>query len=120
MVRATRPPSVGRPMTTSSTSRSVRSLATASSRGTRPFMGTSLEDVTMIRPGTRGRFRARGRNTVWSTPTGTTVIRSGPPPSGAAMSTLEDSDTVTMRGSCWATLICIPRNPNQRRWVRRR
>ena len=51
MVRATRPPSWGRPITTSSTSRSVRSLATASSRGTRPFMGTSLEEVTMMRPG---------------------------------------------------------------------
>ena len=39
-------------MTVSSTSRSVRSLATASSSGTSPFMGTSLLEVTMIRPGT--------------------------------------------------------------------
>ena len=43
----------GRPMTTSSASRSVRTLATASSRGTRPFMGTSALAVVMIRPGTR-------------------------------------------------------------------
>ena len=82
-------------------------------------MGTSLEDVTMIRPGTRGRS-GRGRNTVWSTPTGTTVMRAGSTPIWAAMSLLEDSDTVTIRGSCLATRICMPRNPNQRRWVRRR
>ena len=53
MARSTRPPSVGRPMTVSSTSRSVRSLATASSRGTSPFIGTSLLEVTMMRPGHR-------------------------------------------------------------------
>ena len=59
MARSTRPPSSGRPITVSSTSRSVRSLATASSRGTRPFMGTSLLEVTMIRPGT-GRHVVEG------------------------------------------------------------
>ena len=75
MALATRPSGRGLPMTTSSMSRSVRSLATASSRGTRPFMGTSDDEVTMIRPGT-GSTSSRGRNTVWSTPTGTTVIRS--------------------------------------------
>ena len=37
-------------MTTSSMSRSVRSLATASSSGTKPFIGTSDEEVTMMRP----------------------------------------------------------------------
>ena len=34
------------------------------------------DEVTMMRPGT-GVTSSRGRNTVWSTPTGTTVIRSG-------------------------------------------
>ena len=60
MARSTRPPSLGRPITVSSTSRSVRSLATASSSGTRPFMGTSLLEVTMIRPGT-GVTSSKGR-----------------------------------------------------------
>ena len=69
MALATRPSGRGLPMTTSSISRSVRSLATASSRGTRPFMGTSDDEVTMMRPGT-GSTSSRGRNTVWSTPTG--------------------------------------------------
>ena len=82
-------------------------------------MGTSLDDVTMRRPGMRGRS-GRGRKTVWSTPTGTTVMRAGSTPIWAAMSVLDDSDTVTMRGSCRATRICMPRKPNHRRWVRRR
>ena len=74
MARSTRPSGLGLPMTTSSISRSVRSLAAASSRGTSPFIGTSDDEVTMIRPGT-GSTSAWGRKTVWSTPTGTTVIR---------------------------------------------
>ncbi len=85
MAFSTRPPSLGRPITVSSTSRSVRSLATASSRGTKPFMGTSLLDVTMMRPGT-GETSSKGRKTVWSTPTGTTVMRSGGTSIWAAMS----------------------------------
>ncbi len=117
MARSTRPPSVGRPMTVSSTSRSVRSLATASRRGTSPFIGTSLLEVTMMRP-TWGVTSSRGRNTVWSTPTGTTVIRSGRTPSWAAMSLREFSDTVTTAGSARATRTCIRRKPNQRRWVK--
>ncbi len=70
----------------------------------------------MIRPGT-GSTSAWGRYTVWSTPTGTTVIRSSSTPIWAAMSTFEDSDTVTTRGRARATLTCIRRKPNQRRWV---
>ena len=97
MARSTRPPSFGRPMTVSSTSRSVRSLATASSSGTRPFIGTSLLEVTMMRPGT-GVTSSKGRNTVWSTPTGTTVMRSGATPIWAAMSCREFCDTVTPPG----------------------
>ena len=88
MARATRPPGRGLPMTTSSTSRSVRSLATASSSGTRPFIGTSLEEVTMIRPGNRLDVVDGAGRRVWSTPTGTTVIRSGATPIWAAMSSL--------------------------------
>ena len=52
----------------------------------------------MIRPGRRGRS-GRGRKTLWSTPTGTTVMRAGSTPIWAAMSFLEDSETVTTRGS---------------------
>ena len=51
----------------------------------------------MIRPGT-GSTSGWGRNTVWSTPTGTTVIRSSSTPICAAMSTFDDSETVTTRG----------------------
>ena len=116
MARSTRPPGRGLPTTTSSTSRSVRSLATASSSGTSPFMGTSLEDVTMSRPGT-GSTSGDGRNTVWSTPTGTTVMRSGSTPIWATMSVRDDSDTVTMAGSRRATRTCMRRKPNQRRVV---
>ena len=103
-------------MTVSSTGRSVRSLATASSNGTRPFIGTSLDDVTMRRPGT-GFSSGRGLNTVWSTPTGTTVIRSGATPIWLTMSVREDSETVTTAGSRRATRTCIRRKPNHRRVV---
>ena len=115
MARSTRPPGRGRPMTMSSTSRSVRSLATASSSGTRPFIGTSLDEVTISRPG-RGSTSGRGRNTVWSTPTGTTVMRSGRTPIWAEMSVREDSETVTIAGRRRATRSCIRRKPNHR-WV---
>ena len=81
-------------------------------------MGTSDDEVTMIRPGT-GVRSGRGRNTEWSTPTGTTVIRSVATPSCAAMSVFDDSDTVTTRGKDRATRTCIRRKPNQRRWVKR-
>ena len=47
---ATRPLGWGLPMTMRSMSRSARSLAMASKSGTRPFMGTSLDEVTMRRP----------------------------------------------------------------------
>ena len=89
MAWSTRPPGRGRPMTTSSTGRSVRSLATASSSGTNPFIGTSLDEVTMSRPGI-GWTPSIGRKTVWSTPTGTTVIRSDATPICAAMSVRDD------------------------------
>ena len=111
MARATRPSGRGLPMTTSSTSRSVRSLATASSRGTRPFIGTSDDEVTMIRPGT-GSTSAVGRKTVWSTPTGTTVIRSGRrPPSAPRCPPSTTRDTVTTRGRARATRTCMREEP---------
>ena len=80
-------------------------------------MGTSLLEVTMIRPGT-GVTPSSGRKTVWSTPTGTTVIRSGATPICAAMSVREFCDTVTTAGRARATRTCIPRKPNQRRVVK--
>ena len=68
----------------------------------------------MMRPGT-GVTSLMGRNTVWSTPTGTTVIRSGATLICAAMSRREFCDTVTTAGSARATRTCMRRNPNQRR-----
>ena len=118
MALSTRPPSCGRPMTVSATSRSVRNLATASRSGTSPFMGTSLDDVTMIRPGS-GVTSCMGRNTVWSTPTGTTVMRSGRTCICAAMSLREDCETVRTAGRARATRTCMPKNPNQRVVVKR-
>ena len=70
-------------------------------------MGTSLEEVTIRRPGT-GTTSSMGRNTVWSTPTGTTVMRSGSTPIWAAMSVRDDCDTVRMAGSRRATRTCMP------------
>ncbi len=71
----------------------------------------------MIRPGT-GSTSAFGRKTVWSTPTGTTVILVGSTPICAAMSAFDDSDTVTTRGRARATRTCMRRNPNHRHWVK--
>ena len=51
MVAAVTPPSRALPTTTSSTSRSVRSLATASSSGTSPLSGTSALAVATIAAG---------------------------------------------------------------------
>jgi len=70
----------------------------------------------MIRPG-MGSTSSNGRNTVWSTPTGTMVMRSVSTPIWAVMSVLDDWETVMMRASDRATLTCIRRNPNQRRWL---
>ena len=81
-------------------------------------MGTSLDDVTMIRPGS-GVTSSMGRNTVWSTPTGTTVMRSGRTCICAAMSLREDCETVTTAGRARATRTCMPKNPNQRLVVKR-
>ena len=56
-------------------SRSVRTLASASSSGARPFSGTSALAVVISRPGTRA-TAGRGPNTSGSTPTGTMCRRS--------------------------------------------
>ncbi len=107
------------PMTTRCTSsRSTRSFATASSSGTRPFIGTSALAVVMMRPGTRCTCGI-GRKLSWSTPTGTMCSRSAGTPICATMSRREFSLTVTSRGICFATFICISRNAYQRRSVAR-
>ena len=62
-------------MTSSASSRSVRTLASASSSGTRPFIGTSELAVVMSRPGTRA-ISGIGRKIAGSTPTGTMCSRS--------------------------------------------
>ena len=84
MASAAAPPALARPTITSSTSRSVRSLATASSSGTMPLSGTSALAVATIRPATRG--SVGGTNTSCSTPTGTTRIRAGSTPKSRTMS----------------------------------
>ncbi len=106
------PPTFGRPTTTSSTSRSVRSLATASSSGTRPLSGTSALAVATIRPGTRG--SAGGPKTAGSTPTGTTVSRSGGTRKSRTMSTRLFWLTVRIAGSRRTTRPCMLRNEYQR------
>ena len=71
------PPSLRRPMTTRwASGRSVRTLASASSRKRRPLRVTSAEAVVISRPGTTA-TSGRGRNTSTSTPTGTTCTRAG-------------------------------------------
>ena len=49
-----RPPGLGVVTRMSSTSRSVRTLANASSSVAMPFIGASALAIAMIRPGTRG------------------------------------------------------------------
>ena len=68
-------PSLGLPMIVSVTSRSVRSLAIASSRYAKPFSATSADAVVISRPGTPG-DSGSGRNRSGSTPTGTRRMRS--------------------------------------------
>ena len=119
MALATRPVGRGLPITTSSTSsRSVRSLATASSSGTRPFMGTSDDEVTMIRPGDRARRPSAGpedgvvdADRDDGHPVGLDAHL------GGDVASCDDCDTVMIRGSDRATLTCIRRKPNQRRWL---
>ena len=67
--------------------------------------------------GQTGSTSSRGRNTVWSTPTGTTVIRSVSTPIWALMSVFDDWETVMIRGRDRATFTCMRRKPNQRRWL---
>ena len=120
MAAATGLSGASRPTTTRCASgRSVRTLASASSSGTRPLNGTSALAVVMIRPGTRA-ISGRGRKWVWSTPIGHDLELVGAEPICSTMSRLDDADTVTIRGIWRATCICMPRNPYQRRSVSRR
>jgi hypothetical protein len=93
-------------MITSDTSRSVRSLAMASSRYLRPFMVTSAEAVVINRPGMRS-TPGSGRKMSWSTPTGTTWSRPGSTAWSAAMSVAEFCETVMTRVMRLATRVCI-------------
>ena len=81
-------------------------------------MGTSEDEVTMSRPG-RLATSASGRNTVWSTPTGTTVSRSRGTCIWRLMSMREFAETVSTAGSSRATRTCMRRKPNHRRVVNR-
>src|SRR5665213_313224 len=93
-------------MTIRSMSRSTRNLAIASRSGTRPFIGTSLLEVTIRRPFffTTSLY---GLKTLWSTPTGTTVSRSSATPIWALMSILELCDTVNTAGNCFTTRLRV-------------
>ena len=61
------------PTTTSSTWRSVRTFATASTSGSSPLSGTSALAVVTTRPGTRA-TAGSGVNLSMSVPTGTTSM----------------------------------------------
>ena len=89
-----RPPGVGRVTSTSSTSRSVRSLANASSSVAMPFIGASALAIATIRPGTRG---AVGGPNTSSTPSGITWTFASSTPKSATMSRRLDSETVRIR-----------------------
>ena len=117
-VSAALPSSLGLPMMISSTWRSVRSLATASSRKCRPFIATSALAVVIRRPGTRD-TPATGRNSSGSTPTGTTWIRSRGTWWSRWMSRLDDSETVMTRVMRLATWVCIRVKEYQRRLPKR-
>ena len=107
-----RPPGCGLVTSTSSTSRSVRSLANASSRVAMPFIGASALAMARMRPGTRG---CVGGTKPSSTPSRMTCIRAGSTPKSVAMSRREASDGVRILRACRATLPCIRRKPYQRR-----
>ena len=77
-------------------------------------MATSALAVVTIRPGTR-RTPGMGRNITGSTPTGTTWMCSGSTLWSAAMSTLDDSETVMMWFIRRATRLCILVKAYQRR-----
>ena len=107
-----RPPGAGRVTRTSETSRSVRSLASASSSVATPFIGVSAEAIASSRPGTRGSVGGRNAS---STPRVMTWSRSGSTPKSRAMSRLLLSETVRICGSRRATLPCMRRKEYQRR-----
>ena len=89
----------------SSTSRPVRSLATASSSTFTPLIGLSELDTATIRPGTRG--AVGGRKVSVSTPIGTTRMTSGLTLKSRAMSAAELVETVTIDDIRRATRPCI-------------
>ena len=66
----------GEPMTTSSTGRSVRTLAIASTSGSRPLSGTSALAVVTTRPGTRATAGSGEKRSV-SAPIGITSMPAG-------------------------------------------
>ena len=94
-------------------SRSVRSLAMASSRYARPFSATSADAVVISRPGWRTTWGI-GWNSCGSTPTGTRRMRSYETPMSSWMSLMLFSLTTTMRGMRLATRPCIFTNAYQR------
>ncbi len=107
-----RPPALSVVTSSSSRSRSVRSLAKASSSVAMPFIGASALAMATIRPGTRG---AVGGTNTSSTPSVMTSSTDGSTPKSVMMSRRLDSETVRILVSCLATRFCIRRKPYQRR-----
>ncbi len=105
--------------TTRCASRSVRTLASASTRYTRPFSGTSALEVATIRPGT-GAMSGDGDQSRVSAPIGTTEMASGATPMCSAISLSEVPDTVMTCSSRAATRRCIRVKAYQRRSDSRR
>ncbi len=77
---------------TSSTSRSVRSLANDSSSVAMPFIGASALAIATMRPGTRG--FVGGTNTSSFTPSGMTSMFASSTPKSLTMPRRLDSETV--------------------------
>src|SRR5436189_31820 len=113
-VASATPPDFGLPTNTSSTSRSVRTFATASSSGTRPLSGTSALAVATTRPAIRD-ASSGGANDSLSTPFGMTRSRRGSTSNSDTMSSYAAEETVAIAGSRRTTRPCIRVNPYQRR-----
>ncbi len=115
MARATGPCSARLPTTTRWASGcSVRSFASASTRKTSPFRGTSALDVVTIRPGTSATDGSGDHRSV-SAPMCTTWMRSLRTPRWSAISCLEEPETVRTEGRRRATRPCMRVKAYQRR-----
>ena len=94
IISATGPRGRVEPTTTSSTYRSVRTFAIASTSGSSPLRGTSALAVVTTRPPTRC-TPGSGANRSMSVPIGITSMRSAGTPRCSRISSRDDRETVT-------------------------